>query len=196
MLSRSCAPVADARAVAEDDRAHQTHARADLHVAPDPGRALDLGVLAAAARSPATITPGASSAPSSSRCSSPASASKVPWRSSPSEPTSFQYSLDLVDVEGHVVLEQRREHVLGPVHERALGEVVEDPRVEQVDAAVAEVRQRLLGRRLLLKAGDAPVAVVQHDAVLARVGDPLDGQRGDPAGLAVAGGERASGRCR
>ncbi len=47
-----------------------------------------------------------------------------------------------------------------------------------------------VGLRLLLKARDAPVAVVQHDAVLARVGDLLDGQRGDPAGLAVPGGER------
>ena len=93
---------------------------------------------------------------------------------------------DLVDVERHVVLEQRREHVLGPVDERALGEVVEDLRLEHVDAAVAEVRERLVRAGLLLKAGDAPVAVVQHDAVLARVGHLLDGQRRDPAGLAVA----------
>src|SRR5580692_2602714 len=38
--------VADARAVAEHDRAHQPHACADLHVAPDPYIAVDIGVLA------------------------------------------------------------------------------------------------------------------------------------------------------
>ena len=50
-------------------------------------------------------------------------------------------------------------------------------------------RERLLGVGLLLKAGDAPLAVVEHDPVLARVGDLLDGQRRDTPGVAVAGGE-------
>ena len=55
----------------------------------------------------------------SSTCSSPRIASNVPCLAAPaSEPTSFQYSPDLVDVERHVVLEQRREDVVRPVDER------------------------------------------------------------------------------
>ena len=68
--------------------------------------------------------------------------------------------VQLVDVKRHVVLEQRGEHVLGPVDERTLGEVVEDLGLEHVDAAVAQLRQRLLGRRLLLEAGHAALAVM------------------------------------
>ena len=58
--------------------------------------------------------------------------------------------------------EQRREHVLGPVHERALGEEIEDRGLEHVDAAVAEVRQRLRGIGLLLESSHTPVAIVQQ----------------------------------
>jgi hypothetical protein len=89
--------------------------------------------------------------------------------------------VDLVHVERDVVLEQRREDVLRPVDERPVGEVVEDLRAEDVDAAVAEVGQRLGRIRLLLEPLDAPVCVVDDDAVLPRVGDLLDGERGDPA---------------
>ena len=195
MLSRSCAP-SPMRAPSPSTTGpiRRTPRRSSRRGRSTP--ALRPRCPRGSAAPPATITPGQTSSPSTSRRSSPRSASKVPWRSSASEPTSFQYSRDLVDVEGHVVLEQRREHVLGPVDERPLGEVVEDLRVEHVDAAVAEVRERLLGARLLLEARDPALAVVQHDAVLARVGDLLDGQRRDPAGLAVPRDERRRGRCR
>ena len=69
------------------------------------------------------------------------------------------------------------------------GHVVEDRRLERVDAAVAEVGECLGGRRLLLEAGDAPVGVVHDDAVERRVGDLLDGQCGDAAVGAVRGHE-------
>ena len=51
-------------------------------------------------------------------------------------------------------------------------------------AAVAKQQGHYVG--LALKARDAPVAIVQHDVVTARVGDALDRQRGDAARLAVA----------
>jgi hypothetical protein len=102
--------------------------------------------------------------------STPLSASNVPALSSSSEPTSFQYSS----------ISWTWNWVAGR-------EVVEDLRLEHVDAAVAEVRQRLGGVGLLLKAGDPPAGVMQDDAELARVLHPLDRQRRDTAGLAVAG---------
>ena len=52
-------------------------------------------------------------------------------------------------------------------------------------------RERLGGVGLLLEALDPAVGVVDHHAVLARVGDLLDGQRGDPARAAVALHQRA-----
>jgi hypothetical protein len=91
-----------------------------------------------------------------------------------------------VDVERDVVLEELREDVVGPVDRIALGEVVEDLGREEVDPAVGEVRERLVRVGLLLEAGDPTVGVVQHHAVLARVRDLLDAERGDAAGLLVA----------
>ena len=114
----------------------------------------------------------------------------------PSEPTSFQYSRISWMWKGTSFSSSTGKTSLAQSTNGPVGEVVEDLGVEHVDAAVAEVRQRLLGRGLLLKAGDAPVAVVQHDAVLARVGHLLDGERRDPAGFAVPVGERRRGRCR
>src|SRR5207302_4619928 len=64
--------------------------------------------------------------------------------------------VDLVPVEGDVLREERREDVLRPVDEVAVGEVVEDLRLEDVDAAVAEIRERLRRIGFLLEALDAP----------------------------------------
>src|SRR5204862_85516 len=57
-------PVADARAVAEHDRARQAHARPDAHLAADPGGALDVGVRAQrdAVGPPPAAAPGAAAA--------------------------------------------------------------------------------------------------------------------------------------
>ena len=57
MLSRSCAP-SPIGAVAEHERAHQTHPLADLHVATDP-HGPSTSVSSRSGDSPATITPGA-----------------------------------------------------------------------------------------------------------------------------------------
>ena len=95
-----------------------------------------------------------------------------------------------MDVEGDVGREQRGEHVLCPIRKRPLWKIVEDRRLEHVDAAVAQIRERLVGVWLLLKTGHPPLAVVQHNAVLARVGHLLDGERGDPTRFAMPGGER------
>src|SRR5215210_6428412 len=77
--------------------------------------------------------------------------------------------VDLMRVERHVALEQRREHVHRPVGEAgrvvgaggfagtAGGEEVEDLGLEHVDAAVGEVGERFVGVRLLLEALDPPV---------------------------------------
>ena len=99
-------------------------------------------------------------------------------------------AVNLVDVERDVVLEQDREDFRRPVDERAPGEVLEDRGIEHVDAAIGEVRERFIARRLLLKAGDAPVAIAQHDAVLLRLLDALDGEGGDPARFAVRAVQR------
>src|SRR6185437_10645519 len=156
-------PIAYARPVAEHDGAGEAHAAADANVGADPDRTVDGGI----------------------RGNGAARSSGDARRHLLARDLQVQGALDLVDVERHVVLEQRREDIVGPVGEGAVGEVVEDLGREDVDAAVAEVREGFLGRRLLLEAGDAPVAVVQHDAVLARVGDLLDRQRRDPARVAV-----------
>ena len=95
-----------------------------------------------------------------------------------------------MNVEGHLLGEQDRTHVGGPVDKGPRGEVLEDAGLEYVDAAVAEVGQRLRRLGLLLKAGDAPVAIAQHDAVLLRLLDALDGEGGDPARFAVRAVQR------
>ena len=100
---------------------------------------------------------GASSSPISTAARR-AARRTCPAGSSPSEPTSFQYSEISWMWKGMSLLEQRREHVLRPVDERPVGEVVEDRGLEHVDAAVAQVRQRLSRGGLLLEARDAAVA--------------------------------------
>ena len=102
---------------------------------------------------------------------------------------SFQYVLDLVHVEGHVVLEQGREDVEREVDRVAVGEVVEDLRAERVDHAVDEVGERLGRVGLLLEALDAPVGVGDDHAVLADVGDLLDAERRNAAVGPVGVGE-------
>ena len=97
------------------------------------------------------------------------SASNVPARSSSSEPTSFQYSSISWTWNGTSAASSAGNTSLAQSTGSPVGEVVEDLRLEHVDAAVAEVRQRLGRLGLLLEAGDAPAGVVQDDAVLARV---------------------------
>ena len=128
MLSRSCAPSPMLAPSPSTTGPIRRTPAPIAHVAPDPRRALDLGVLAQRAAAGDGHARARPPRPRSRRRSSPRSASKVPWRSSPSEPTSFQYSRTSWMWNGHVVLEQRREDVLRPVDERALGEVVEDLR--------------------------------------------------------------------
>ena len=104
--------------------------------------------------------------------------------------------VDLVDVERHVVLEQRREDVEREVDRVVVGEVVEHLRAEGVDHAVDEIGERLGGVGLLLEALDAAVGAGDDHAVLAHVGDLLDGERRDPAVAPVRGHQRRSGRRR
>ena len=149
----------------------------------------------AAATSPATVTPGRSSSPSTCRCSSPRERVERPLAQLRQRAHVVPVLVHLVDVERHVVLEQHREDVLGPVHERALGEVVEDLGLEHVDPAVAEVRQRLLGRGLLLKARDRARRGRAARRRTRACRHLLDRQRGDAAASRWRA-TSASGRCR
>ncbi len=180
---------ADAGAVTEHDRSDQASPGPDRHIPPDPRRSLDLGV-GGQLRVAGDDHAGLALAAVDLQAQLAAQRVEGPLAQLCERADVIPVLADLVDVKGDVFGEQRREYVLGPVHERALGKVVEDLGREHVDAAVAEVRERFVGARLLLKAGDAPVAVVQDDAELARVGDFLDGQRRDTARFAVPGGER------
>ena len=117
----------------------------------------------------------------------PVSASRLPCRYSRQRPDVVPVGVDLVHVERHVVLEQRREDVEREVDRVVVGEVVEDLGAERVDHAVDEVRERLGGVGLLLEALDPAVGAGDDHAVLADVGDLLDGERRDPA---VARGAR------
>ena len=73
----------------------------------------------------------------------------------------------LVNVEGDVMLEQRRENVEREVDHLLVREVVEDLRAERVDHAVREVGERLGGVGLLLEALDAAVDAGHDHPVLA-----------------------------
>ena len=163
--------LAEARAVADHDGPRQAHALSELDVAPDPDGAVHLGVQRKGA---GAREHDARAHLASLDLQAQLAAQRVegPLPQLGQRPHVVPVLPHLVDEEGDVVLEQRREDVVRPVHERLLREVVEDLRLEDVDAAISEIRERFVGLGLLLKAGDAAFAVVQHDAVLARVAPP------------------------
>ena len=69
----------------------------------------------------------------------------------------------------------------------ALGDEVEDLRLEHVDAGVDGVAEHLAPGRLLQEPLDRPVLVGDHDAELERVVHRLEGQGGQAAALVVEG---------
>jgi hypothetical protein len=180
---------ADRGAVADDHRADEPDVGGDAHVAPDPHRRLDqLDTLETAAVADAQsvvdlVALGDDVQDTGHRVEG--ARAQLVERSDV-----VPVLVHLVDVEGHAGGQQRGEDVVGPVDGIGVREVVEDLRLEQVDPAVAEIGQGVGRVGLLLEAGDPAVVVVQHDAVLARVVDLLDRERGDAAGRAMAGQER------
>src|SRR5674476_235336 len=75
--------------------------------------------------------------------------------------------------------QQSREDVARPVDEDAGGYIVEDRRLEGVNAAVAEIGERVGGGGFLLEARDTGRGVVDDDAVERWVVDLLHGQGRD-----------------
>ena len=105
-------------------------------------------------------------------------------------PTSFQYPSRRQAKNGTSAASRAGKTSLRPVDEGAVGYEVEDRRLEGVDAAVAEIGERLAGGGFLLKAGDAAGLVVHDHAVERRVVDLLDGQGGDAPAAPVSRHER------
>ena len=172
MLERSCEPAPTLVPRPSTTGPSRRTPAADLDVAADPGGTVELGVggqLRAARRQhPRGQLAGVERQPQLARERVEGPLAQLRQRADV-----VPVVVDLVHVEGDVVLEQGREHVLGPVHEVArTGSSRRSParrcRSRSCPAARAPPRGRLL-----LEAGDAPVAVVQHDAVLARVGTSL-----------------------
>src|SRR5580692_5286758 len=151
--------IADGGAVSEHHRAHQTNALADAHISADPHRSFNLGSLR-------RRLPVGDDHTRAELLALDVQAQLAAQRVERPLPELAQRTdvvpvlVHLVDMKGHVVLQQHWKDILCPVHEWPRGKVVEDLWVEHVDAAVAEIRQRLLGRRLLLKARDTTLAIV------------------------------------
>ena len=93
-------------------------------------------------------------------------------------------ALGHVAVEPLAVRQRRRERLAGEVDRLPLGDVVEDLRLEHVDAGVDGVAEDLAPGRLLEEPLDRPVLVGDHDAELERVLDGLERQGGEsPVGV-------------
>src|ERR1700730_6781752 len=130
--------VSNARAVTEHERPHQAHAGPDLNVVADPRGALDRRVLAQR-RASGDDHPRAYLLTLDLQVQLAAERVEGPLSKLAQRADVVPVLTRLVDVKRDIVLEQGREHVLRPVGERTLGEVVKDGRIEHVDAAVAEV---------------------------------------------------------
>ncbi len=173
--------ITELRAVAEDERPGETARGADADIPPDPAAPRWL-VSSRMRRVPRHGHAGGQPRPSTCRSQLAAQRVEGALASSPSDPTSFQYSSTSWMWKGRRSRAASGRHP-GPSPRRGARGSSRRSRVEDVDAAVAEVGECLLRAGLLLKAGDPPVAVMQDDAELGGVGDPLDRERGDPAGL-------------
>jgi hypothetical protein len=89
----------------------------------------------------------------------------------------FPVAVDDGSEQRQPALEHGREHVTGEVTDLAVGDEVEDSRVEHVDAGVDRVREHLTPRRLLQEALDATVGPGDDDAEVDRILDPLQRDR-------------------
>src|SRR5262249_37497890 len=83
------------------------------------------------------------------------------------------------------LLEHVWEDILTEVSGFVLLDVVEDDRIEQIDARIDGVAEDLAPTRLLEELVDAAVIVGDDDAVFERIGDVSEGDGGERALLAM-----------
>src|ERR1700722_12958581 len=127
-----------ARTVAQDQWACQAHVLADLDVVADPHESLDLSAARYDALPRDDQTRG-DLAPLDLQAQLAAQRVEGALAQLGKRADVIPVLAHLVHVERDVVLEQGRKHILSPVHEWAIWEIIEDLRLEDVDAAVTEV---------------------------------------------------------